>query len=552
MKYIFCALMAAGMAFAQAPSVKTGGVVNAASYGLAGLPGGAIAPGSMIVIFGSNMGPATLQQATSFPLPTSMGGTSLKVTVGSTTVTPILIYTSAAQIAAILPSSTPVGAATMVVTYNGNAGAGVSFQVAASNFGIFSSNSAGNGPGIIADANSKIFASLSAANVGQTVVIWGTGLGAVAGDEAGGPLPGDQPAIPVEVYVGNVKATVSYRGRSGCCGGVDQISFAVPNVTGCRVPVQVKINNSVSNSITMPITAAGTSACSDPGGPTPAELQRYISKGSVSIGGISLVRFSSSAAIPGFGNFSVTADVGAATFAKYPASVLDTAGNPFNAVTSGSCIITQFRGSTGIAADPVLPTWLDAGTSLTVTGSGLTKLLNKTVLGTSTSYTGELGNIQSLPGVPLTAGMLDPGTVTVSGAGGADVKAFTASINVATPLLWTNQDATTTINRANGLTVNWTGGDQTGFVYIAGSSLASVASDSPGAQFICYVNPALKTFTIPQTVLLALPVSATISGISTGQLAVGSFSAGKPFTAVGLDYAYLLTLINSQKSLNYQ
>ena len=73
-------------ALAQQPSVLAGGIVNNASYTPSALPGSAIAQGSIFVVFGSNMGPATLQTAGgSYPLPTTLGGTTVKITSGSTT-----------------------------------------------------------------------------------------------------------------------------------------------------------------------------------------------------------------------------------------------------------------------------------------------------------------------------------------------------------------------------------------------------------------------------------------------------------------------------------
>lgn len=58
-------------------------------------------------------------------------------------------------------------------------------------------------------------------------------------------------------YVGTEAATAIYRGRAGFTGE-DQINFVVPaGVTGCYVPVAVKIGKIVSNFVTMPIAAAG-------------------------------------------------------------------------------------------------------------------------------------------------------------------------------------------------------------------------------------------------------------------------------------------------------
>src|SRR5689334_6138851 len=95
-------------AVAQAPSVTAGGIVNVGSYAYSDLPSGAIAQGSIFGIFGTNLGPAQFVQATSYPLPTTLGGTSVKVTSGSTTAQAIIFLASSGQINALLPSSIAV------------------------------------------------------------------------------------------------------------------------------------------------------------------------------------------------------------------------------------------------------------------------------------------------------------------------------------------------------------------------------------------------------------------------------------------------------------
>ena len=51
-----------------------------------------------------------------------------------------MYYTSAAQIAFLLPSNTPVGTGTITATYNGNAGPAAPITVVTSNLGIFTSD----------------------------------------------------------------------------------------------------------------------------------------------------------------------------------------------------------------------------------------------------------------------------------------------------------------------------------------------------------------------------------------------------------------------------
>jgi uncharacterized protein (TIGR03437 family) len=547
MKYtlrLLSALAFAGLAAAQNPAINAGGIVNVASFSFAGLPNGDPAAGSMVTIFGTNMGPATLQQALTYPLPTSLGGTSIKITSGTTTTDAIINFTSAGQIAAIIPSSTPPGNATMVVTYNGKASAAASFKIVASSFGIFAANQGGSGPGIITNAKSEVFGLSSAANPSEAAVIWGTGLGAVSGNEAAGALPGDMPSIPVEVYVGTTKATVTYRGRSGCCAGVDQITFTVPNVTGCRVPVTLKINNVVSNNTTMPIAAAGTRTCTDPGGPSASDLQRYSANG-VAIGAVALARISFS--IPFFGTIST--DTGSASFYKYSAAQLNIAANPFGTATIGACTVSTFRGSSSSTADPTVPTNLDAGTAITVAGATGTRQMTKTVAGLLTTYSA-LFNPPSATGT--SSGYLEPGTFTISGPGGANVGAFQTTITIPSVLQWTNMDAVTAVNRAQGQLVTWSGGDPSGTVQIIGTAATGSAADSVGASFVCTAKTSDGQFMIPAAVTLAMPVSAVVQGISTGALLVGTYTAPKMFTASGLDLAVAVSLVDGLKTLNYQ
>src|SRR5215471_624741 len=102
---------------ANAPMISA--IENAATNVPPGLPNAAIAQGALFVVKGKNLGPASVVVATAFPLLTSIGGTSMKVTVAGTTVNVIMYYSLAIQIAGILPSRTPAGTGTLTVTYNG-------------------------------------------------------------------------------------------------------------------------------------------------------------------------------------------------------------------------------------------------------------------------------------------------------------------------------------------------------------------------------------------------------------------------------------------------
>jgi uncharacterized protein (TIGR03437 family) len=554
-------LVLTATAVAQNPAVSAAGILNSASYAYVGLPNSAIAQGSIFVIFGTNMGPSTLQQISSFPLPTNLGGTSIKVTVGGTTVNCIMIYTSANQVAALLPSNTPVGSGTLTVTYNGNASSSAAIQVIDSSFGIYTLNQQGSGPGIITDANYQVYSLSHTAKAGDVSIIWGTGVGPVQGDEAGGPLPGNLASIPVEVYVGTQKAQITYAGRSGCCSGLDQIGFVVPQgVTGCHVPVAVKIKNNVSNFVTTSIGNGGT--CSDPTGPTSTDITNFLTKGG-SFGSVNLNRSTTtSPALPppiGTGQATTTtSDSGSATFYKYTAQQLNLAQNPFSTYTIGTCVVFTYSGQSAAASDPIKPVGLDAGAQITVNGPNGTKQLTpSSVLGKG-FYSAALGGGTPPSASPL---YLDAGSYPITGPGGADVGTFSLNLTVPPSLTWTNMASVDNVVRANGQLVTWTGGDPNGTVTISGTSIKmgtnANGSDSVGAFFSCTAPDSDLQFTIPIPVLLSLPVTSVIApipgvSIPEGTLSISSATPPVKFTATGLDFSFGSTSVSVSKSVAYQ
>lgn len=156
---------------------------NAATNLPPGLPNSGIAQGSLFVVKGAYLGPPTYAQASSFPLPTGIGGSSFAVTVGGTTVNAIMFYALASQVAAILPSSTPTGAGTLRLTYNGQS-ATAPITVVQNNIGIYTVTQTGTGDAVaFLNSDSQLIMPTHSANAGDVVVFWGTGLGPVAFDE---------------------------------------------------------------------------------------------------------------------------------------------------------------------------------------------------------------------------------------------------------------------------------------------------------------------------------------------------------------------------------
>ena len=539
---------------AQQPSVNPNGVVNAASYALNGMPNSGIAQGSIFFVLGTNLGTAGSIQVSTFPLPSSqgLGGTSIRVTVGSTTVDCLMLYRTATRIAAVLPSNTPVGSGTLRVTFNGQTSAPAAITVVRSSFGIFTLNQAGSGPGILqivnSDTNQPLNTLTEVAHPGQMITLWGTGLGPVSGNEAAGPLPGDLTSINVKVWVGVLEATVTYRGRAECCVGIDQIKFIVPaGVTGCYVSVAVQIDNVISNYVSMAVAGSG-STCSDPTGFSASEVSDACARGSMSLCAVSLTRLSISFTEPGQPPFDFKFDTGGTVCIRYTCDQFVQSQGGCVPPAIGSCKVSTFQtGST--VTDPIAGTGLNAGPVINVNGPNGAKQMTPVPL-LPGFYTATLSD----PFNPLAVGYLDPGTYTINNGGGASgantAGPFQATHVVSSSLVWTNKDSITTVNRSQGVTVTWTGGAANGYVGIYGSS--TNALNTAGALFTCFVSAAAGSFTVPPSVLLALPPSNPNSTEPSDILAVGSSDPPTRFTATGIDTGFVNSTVQTAKTLVYQ
>jgi len=483
-----------------------------------GLPSYGIAPGSLFIIYGTGMSdpgnPVLHNLAT--PLPTTSNHTSIAVTVNGITTNPGMYYTSPGQIAAVLPSSTPTGNGTITVTYNGTPSAPAPILVTASAFGADTLPGSVNGV-TATDANYNLITPTASASPGQTIVIWGSGLGAdKKNDDLTYPLHQDN-LNDATVYIGGVKANVVYAGRSQF-PGVDQINVVVPELGaalaaasvpgeavahassgfqgGCGISVAVVANNIVSNFVTLPVNPGG-GVCSDPA---------FGTTGTSGSGGSGTRRDGyvevSLANIP-------SSDLGSDRFDAKPraqTTTLNTASAAFTSTTGsatvgstvslGNCIVFYPGELTGNET----VTYLDAGASIGLSGGGLsTQIPKETAVG---SYAAQLTST-------LTAGT----SYTFKGPGGKDVGSFTVSITFPTLLDWTNENSITTVTEAQGQLITWTGGEPGTYIFIGGSS-STTGIPAVSITFFCYVPVEDQQFTIPSYVLQTLPKGKGTLGMS--------------------------------------
>ncbi len=460
-------------------------VVNNASYIPVGFPNEGIAPSGVFALFGSGLADPgqPVPQASKAPgLPLTLNGTNVTVVVNGVTTHPALYYTSPAQLAAVLPASTPVGAGTLTVTYRGNTSAPVPIQVVPSALGI---NTYSNGVGVATDATTfAVLGYTNSGSPGQTIVLWGTGLGADPADsDTTYTATPHSVHTPLQIYIGGVQASILYQGSSGY-PGVNQIDLVIPKAvpTGCWVPVAAVAGGVVSNVVTISINPGGGACIDVPTGLTGNQIMPPNGQ-ALKAGLVSLVQTNS----PGEGGARTLTNAANAAFEQY--SGLYPSRNP---VSPGGCLLTQ--GLTPVPFPNIKG--LDTG-AITFTGPSEPAVTLK-----SQGIKGAFYAILLADAIPSSGG-----TFTFQGAGGMDVGPFTSTLTLTSPLLtWTNQEVAAAIDRTKGLVVTWTGGNPGTYVFITGTST------SPGLQliggFTCLAPIDAGKFTVPSYIL---------SGLSAGR-----------------------------------
>lgn len=509
--------------------------INVASFANPDLPNGKIAQGSMFEIFGSGIAAGGINLAADFPIPTTLAGSSVEVTVGGQTLScPVVRTLNNDRVAAILPSGAPVGMGTLVVSYSGSASAPVPIEVVAHAFGAFTLNSAGSGPVVMTDANTFAVNTIAGSfQPGAIVDLWGTGVGAASFPDAGAPQVVDL-GYDVQVTVGGRPAQVLYAGRSGCCAAVDIVRFIVPeSVSGCYVPVQVTVNGAPGNSTTMSIAPNG-GACSDPGGLSAETIAAAQANGSASIGNLSLSRVSISVDGVPSQTFTLNTDSASGSFVQYSLDQLLRIRGLFNVTTDGACTAFQFVGSEPVTEDPLLgqAAGRDAGT-ITIAGPNGTQQMNQTAIGQySRSFSTGIPGFPDIPGLPFApesdakeqfgTGFLGPGQYTFTGAGGLHVGPFTASIAVP-QRPQTNLSSITTVPRGGPLRVTYSAGSGADFVMVQGASIINSESETnaAGTVFFCRASASAGSFDVPSSILNLMPTSDVIEGVAAGFLGIG-------------------------------
>jgi uncharacterized protein (TIGR03437 family) len=231
-----------------------GDVVNSASS-----LSGAVAPGELVVVYGSGLGPATLAGAqldSSGHLSNNVGGTQVLFNGAPAP----LIYARADQVAAIVPNDVAGQQSVQVqVNYKGQSTSPFSTTVAVTAPGLFTLDQSGQGQGAVLNQDNSINSAANPAPRGSIVSLWATGQGQSDPDWADdilAPSPLPQPKNKVNVNIGGQWAQILYAGAAPGLAAVIQVNARVPYgiKPGSKVSVLMRIGSATSQAgVTMAV-----------------------------------------------------------------------------------------------------------------------------------------------------------------------------------------------------------------------------------------------------------------------------------------------------------
>ncbi|MBM3785030.1 MAG: hypothetical protein FJW30_11760 [Acidobacteria bacterium] len=228
------------------PAIIANGILNAASF-----RGGPVAPGEIITIYGTLMGPESIRTLELTP-----DRTGIRSVLGETRVlfdgfAGPMIYTTDRQLSVIVPFEVAGRQTTKVrVEYLGAQSEEVDAPVAPTAPAIFTQNASGTGPGAILNQDNSLNTAANSATRNSIVQIFATGGGLTipagqTGQLTGTPLPVFPPGR-ITVRIANLDAPIVYAGGApGLVQGLNQINVRIPAnaPVGGSVPIVLRANN---------------------------------------------------------------------------------------------------------------------------------------------------------------------------------------------------------------------------------------------------------------------------------------------------------------------
>jgi len=224
----------------QADDAQISAVTGSADY-----QQGSVAPGQLISLFGSGIGPgklAGLQKDAQGRVASYLAGAQVLFNG----VAAPLLAASNAQVNAVVPQSVASdGTVEVVATFEGKVSASVTLPVTASDPALFTHDGTGRGQSAALNQDGTVNGRTNPARPGSVVVLFGSGFGEWKQSLADGAIVGSSlptPALPVSVTIGGAPAKVLYAGGApGLVSGVVQINAQVPAGTAAGDSIEVVV-----------------------------------------------------------------------------------------------------------------------------------------------------------------------------------------------------------------------------------------------------------------------------------------------------------------------
>jgi len=228
------------------------GIVSGASFS-----GDAVAPGELVAVFGSNIGPPQLSN-----MQTDNSGHVTSVLSDTQVffdgVAAPLLYAVSDQVGVVVPFGTSGPMTEIQVRYQGQLSPPVMMPVVPAAPSLFSLDGTGGGPGAIVNQDGTINGFDSPAARGSIVLLYATGGGQMNPTVDDGLVtstpPFSTPLLPIQVLIDGQKADVLYAGTApGIIAGVLQINARIPDgAASGEVHVVVKAGSySSPNTVTL-------------------------------------------------------------------------------------------------------------------------------------------------------------------------------------------------------------------------------------------------------------------------------------------------------------
>jgi uncharacterized protein (TIGR03437 family) len=216
---------------------------------------GSVAPGQLVSLFGSGIGPDALAE-----VELDAHGRVANYLAGAQVlfngVAAPLLAASNAQVNAVVPQSVASdGTVEVVAVFDGKVSASLTLPVTAADPALFTHDGTGRGQSAALNQDGRVNGHTNPARPGSVVVLFGSGFGEWKQSLPDGAIVGSSlptPTLPVSVTIGGAAAKVLYAGGApGLVSGVVQIN------------VQVPAGTAAGNSIAVVVTVGGKSSRAD-------------------------------------------------------------------------------------------------------------------------------------------------------------------------------------------------------------------------------------------------------------------------------------------------